>query len=121
MRREGRPINHKKVQRLWREAGLSQPRKRKRRRRMGESVPVTATHMNHVWTYLSACQAGDFIHDRTEGGAPLRTCLCDGRQVLTVEDEHTCLPAGRPGRGWRCLSAVPAQAGRLIAASRRAG
>lgn len=74
LRREGLPINHKRVQRLWREAGLGQPRKRKRRRRTGESVPVKATRMNHVWTY-------DFIHDRTVGGAPLR--------MLTVEDEHT--------------------------------
>lgn len=74
LRREGLPINHKRVQRLWRETGLTQPRKRKRRRRTGESVPVKATHADHVWTY-------DFIHDRTVGGGALR--------MLTVEDEYT--------------------------------
>jgi len=50
--------------RQWKEAGLTQPWKRKRRRRTGESVPVKATCMNHVWTY-------DFIHDRTVGGKPV--------------------------------------------------
>ena len=74
LRREGLGVNHKKVQRLWKEAGLTQPRKRKRRRRTGEGVPVKATRMNHVWTY-------DFVHDRTVGGGAL--------QMLTVEDEYT--------------------------------
>lgn len=67
-------VNHKRVERLWREAGLTQPRKRKRTRHKGRSVPLAATHPNHVWTY-------DFIHDRTEQGQLLR--------ILTVEDEHT--------------------------------
>jgi len=74
LRREGLPINHKKVHRLWQEAELGQPRKKKRRRWLGEGVPVEATHVDHVWTY-------DFIHGRTESGAPLR--------MLTIEDEHT--------------------------------
>ena len=74
LRREGLGVNHKRVQRLWREAGLTQPRKRKRRRRTGEGVPVKATRMNDVWTY-------DFVHDRTVGGGALR--------MLTVEDEYT--------------------------------
>lgn len=74
LRRQGHRVNHKRVQRLWREEGLTQPRKRKRVRHIGGSVPLKATHTNHVWTY-------DFIHDRTEQGQLLR--------ILTVEDEHT--------------------------------
>jgi len=74
LRREGRVINHKRVQRIWREEGLTQPRKRKRKRYLGGAVPIEATHRNHVWTY-------DFVHDRTENGHPLR--------ILTVEDEYT--------------------------------
>ena len=74
LRREGRVINHKRVQRVWREQGLTQPRKRKRKRYLGGAVPIEATHRNHVWTY-------DFVHDRTENGHPLR--------ILTVEDEYT--------------------------------
>lgn len=74
LRREGRVINHKRVQRVWREQGLTQPEKRKRKRYLGGAVPIEATHRNHVWTY-------DFVHDRTENGHPLR--------ILTVEDEYT--------------------------------
>jgi len=74
LRREGRVINHKRVQRVWREEGLTQPKKRKRKRYLGGAVPIEATHPNHVWTY-------DFVHDRTENGHPLR--------ILTVEDEYT--------------------------------
>ena len=74
LRREGMLVNHKRVYRLWREEGLSLPRKRKRTRKPNGSVPLQATHLNHVWTY-------DFVHDRTERGQPLR--------MLTVEDEYT--------------------------------
>ncbi|MBC7093303.1 IS3 family transposase [Candidatus Bipolaricaulota bacterium] len=86
--REGLPINHKRVQRLWKEAGLTQPRKRKRRRRTVEGVPVKATHADHVWT-------DDFIHDRTVGGGALR--------MLTVEDEYT-----REGLAVEVGSSMPA-------------
>ena len=74
LRREGRVVNHKRVQRVWREEGLTQPKKRKRKRYLGGAVPIEATHHNHVWTY-------DFVHDRTESGHPLR--------ILTIEDEYT--------------------------------
>ena len=74
--REGWRINHKRVQRLWRIEGMRVPRKRSKRRRLGDSANSCtrrkATNKNHVWIY-------DFIFDRTE----------DGRQVkvLVVVDE----------------------------------
>jgi len=74
LRHGGLLVNHKRVQRVWKEEGLTQPVKKGRKRRKGGSVPLQATHTNHVWTY-------DFIHDRTEDGQPLR--------FLTVEDEYT--------------------------------
>lgn len=74
LRREGKVINHKRVQRLWREEGLTQPKKSRRIRQKGGSVPLQATHGNQVWTY-------DFIQDRSENGQPLR--------LLTIEDEYT--------------------------------
>ena len=74
LRQDGLLVNHKRVQRVWKEEGLTQPVKKGRKRATGESVPLQATHVNHVWTY-------DFIHDRTEDGQPLR--------FLTVEDEYT--------------------------------
>jgi len=74
LRREGWVVNHKRVQRIWKEEGLTQPVKRRRKRHKGRTIPLKATHADHVWTY-------DFIHDRTEDGEPLR--------MLTVEDEYT--------------------------------
>jgi len=74
LRRDGLGINHKRVQRVWKEARLTQPAKRKRKRYRGGSVPVAAMHERHVWTY-------DFVHDRTENGQSVR--------ILTVEDEYT--------------------------------
>jgi transposase InsO family protein len=74
LRRDGLVINHKRVQRVWKEAGLTQPAKRKRKRYRGGSVPVAARHERHVWTY-------DFVQDRTENGQSVR--------ILTVEDEYT--------------------------------
>jgi len=74
LRRERHVVNHKRIHRLWQEEGLTQPRKRKRIRHKDGSVPLRATHPNHVWTY-------DFIHDRTEQGQLLR--------ILTVVDEYT--------------------------------
>ena len=74
LRRAGMKVNHKRVYRIWKEEGLGLPRKKKRVRNKGSSVPLQATHPNHVWTY-------DFVHDRTVNGQPLR--------ILTVEDEYT--------------------------------
>jgi len=72
LRRDGYVINHKRIQCTWREVGLTQPAKHKRSK--GASVPLKATHKDHVWTY-------DFVHDRTEDNQALR--------MLTVEDEYT--------------------------------
>lgn len=76
LRRDGNHVNHKRVERVYREAGLTLPRHRKRRRRGKSPVPRPnpATTRNEVW----AC---DFVHDRTEYGQKLK--------LLTVVDEHT--------------------------------
>jgi putative transposase len=74
LRHDGVVVNHKRVERVWKKEGLTQPVKKGRKRHKGGSVPLEATHANHVWTY-------DFIHDRTEDGQALR--------MLTVEDEYT--------------------------------
>jgi len=61
LRHEGLVVNHKRVQRMWKEEGLTQPVKKGRKRHKGGAVPLEATHANHVCTH-------DFIHDRTEDG-----------------------------------------------------
>lgn len=69
-------VNHKRVQRLWREEGLRRPvRSRKRRRRAAATGELLrAERPNHVW-------ALDFQFDET----------ADGRRIksLHVVDEHT--------------------------------
>jgi putative transposase len=75
LRREGHRVNHKRVERLWREESLPLPRRRRRRRRPSVyDRPQPATGPNQVWSY-------DFLHDRTEHGQRLK--------ILTVVDEYT--------------------------------
>ena len=76
LRRDGERVNHKRVWRVWREEGLSLPRRRSRKRRIGEkrSLPTVAECRGQVWTY-------DFAYDRTEGGRVLK--------LLVVLDEYT--------------------------------
>lgn len=76
LRRQGRPVNAKRIYRIWQSAGLALPRKRPRRRPKGPTVelPQRAVRPNHVWTY-------DFLFDRTEFGQALK--------LLIVLDEYT--------------------------------
>ena len=69
-------VNHKRVQRLWREEGLRRPvRTRKRRRRHPDSKErLRAERPNQVW-------ALDFQFDETTDGRRLKS--------LHVLDEHT--------------------------------
>ena len=75
LRRQEICINHKKVERLWSEHGLTVPVKRRQRRR-GKSLerPLRALYPNHVWAY-------DFMEDGCINGRKLR--------ILTVVDEFT--------------------------------
>jgi transposase InsO family protein len=75
-RGEGWIVNHKKIQRLWREEGLRVPQRR-RRKRLGASTipgPPTADAPNRVW-------AVDFQFDATTDGRPIK--------IVSILDEHT--------------------------------
>ena len=75
-RGEGWIVNHKKIQRLWREEGLRVPQRR-RRKRHGTSTapdPVIADAPNRVW-------AVDFQFDVTTNGRPIK--------IVSIIDEHT--------------------------------
>jgi putative transposase len=74
LRRRGRVVNKKRVQRLWQQAKLQVKRVQRKRRRPSHLQPQQATHPYHVWTY-------DFVKDRCLDGRPLR--------ILTVMDEFT--------------------------------
>jgi transposase InsO family protein len=60
LRREGCPVNHQRVHRLWKLEGLQLPRRRPRKQRWGPKGEVVhqAEYYNHVWSY-------DFLEDRT--------------------------------------------------------
>jgi len=78
LRAEGWPVNHKRVERLWREEGLKVPKKQPKRGRLwlndGSCVRLRPTHKNHVWSY-------DFMADRTHDGRPIK--------ILTVIAEYS--------------------------------
>ena len=75
---EGWRVNHKRVERIWRQEGLKVPKRQPKRGRLwlndGSCIRLRPQHKGHVWSY-------DFLADRTEDGRPLR--------MLTVMDEYT--------------------------------
>jgi putative transposase len=78
LKREGFRVNHKRVERIWREESLKVPKKQPKRGRLwlndGSCVRLRPTHRNHVWSY-------DFVADRTHDGRPIK--------MLTVIDEYS--------------------------------
>ena len=92
LRLEGLTVNHKRVQRIWREEGLQRPLPRRRKRSRppgGKRELLRAEYPHHVW-------AIDFHFDQTMDGRTLK--------FLNVIDEYSrlCL-AIRVGR--RCRAA----------------
>ena len=78
LRAEGWWVNHKRVERIWRQEGLKVPTKQPQRRRLwlgdGSCIRLRPRHRNHVWSY-------DFVMDRTADGPSFR--------MLTIVDEFT--------------------------------
>lgn len=76
LRTEGWVVNHKRVERIWREEGLKVPQKQKKRKRLylndGSCIRLRPNWQNHVWSY-------DFVADRLSNGRKIR--------MLTVIDE----------------------------------
>jgi len=78
LRAEGWRVNHKRVERIWRQEGLKVPKKQPKRGRIwlndGSCIRLRPLYRHHVWSY-------DFVMDRTHDGRPLR--------MLTVLDEYS--------------------------------
>ncbi len=72
LRTEGWVVNHKRVERIWREEGLRVPAKQPKRGRL--YLNDGSCWRNHVWSY-------DFVSDRLHNGKKIR--------MLTVIDEYT--------------------------------
>ena len=77
-------VNHKRVERIWREEGLRVPKKQPKRARLwlndSSCIRLRPEHKDHVWSY-------DFVEDRTTDGRKFR--------ILNIIDEYTreCLCA----------------------------
>jgi transposase InsO family protein len=78
LRTDGWGVNHKWVERIWRQEGLKVPTRQPKRSRLwfndGSCIRLRPEHRNHVWAY-------DFVFDRTREGRPLK--------LLNVVDEFT--------------------------------
>lgn len=78
LKAEGWHVNHKRVERIWREEGLRVPKKQVKKGRLylndGSCVRLRPCWENHVWSY-------DFVSDRLANGKKFR--------MLTVIDEFT--------------------------------
>lgn len=78
LRLEGYQVNHKRVERIWRQEGLKVPKKQPKRGRLwfndGSCIRKRAEYPGHLWSY-------DFAFDRTHDGKPIR--------LLAVVDEYT--------------------------------
>ena len=74
----GWKVNHKRVERIWRQEGLKVPQKQPRRRRLwlndGSCIRLRPQFKDHVWSY-------DFVTDRTVYGRTFR--------ILNIIDEYT--------------------------------
>lgn len=89
---EGWRVNHKRVQRLWREEGLQLPMRHKKRKRLyhkdSSIIRLRPTHPNRIWAIhcpgrrlRSNLPRGDFVHDKLSNGRSYK--------MLTVLDEFT--------------------------------
>ena len=71
-------VNHKRVERIWRQEGLKVPARQPKRGRLwlndGSCIRLRPERPNHVWAY-------DFVEDRTRDGRKFR--------MLCVVDEFT--------------------------------
>jgi transposase InsO family protein len=81
---DGWRVNHKRVERLWRQEGLKVPQKQPKRGRLwlndGSCIRLRPEHPNHVWSY-------DFVTDRTHDGRAFRMlCIIDEftRECLAI-------------------------------------
>lgn len=87
----GYDINHKRVERIWKENGLKVPKKQPKRKRLwlndGSCIRLRPEYKNHVWSY-------DFVTDQLENKKKLRW--------LNIIDEYSriCI-FSVPRRNWR--------------------
>jgi len=78
LKTEGFKVNHKRVERIWRQEGLKVPARQPKRRRLwlndGSIIRLRPQYPDHVWSY-------DFVMHHTSGNRKFR--------MLTIIDEYS--------------------------------
>ncbi len=78
LQNEGWKVNHKRVERIWRQEGLKVPKKQPKKRRLwltdGSCIHLRPERKDHVWSY-------DIVLVRTTDGRAVR--------ILVIIDEYT--------------------------------
>lgn len=78
LKQEGWTVNHKRVERIWREQHLKADRKQKKKGRLwlndGSCIRLRPEYPMHVWSY-------DIVEDKTHDGKKFR--------ILNIIDEYT--------------------------------
>lgn len=78
LRNESWQVNHKRVERIWKQEGLKMPNKQPKRGRLwltdGSCIRLRPEKKDHEWSY-------DFVMIRTTDGKPIR--------ILVIIDEYT--------------------------------
>lgn len=87
LKAEGWKVNHKRVERIWREEGLRVPKKQKKRSRIylknGSCVRLRPLYQNHVWSY-------DCVEDRLANGRKIKMLtVIDARESLEIRVEKS--------------------------------
>jgi putative transposase len=76
--KHGWRVNHKRVERIWRQEGLKVPQKQPKRSRLwlndGSCIRLRPEYKDHIWSY-------DFMIDRTDAGKAFK--------ILNIIDEYT--------------------------------
>jgi putative transposase len=104
LQRDGEIVNHKRVFRIYKAAGLSVKRKKRKHLVRATQPQTLAAAPNQQW-------AIDFVHDRLETGRSIRVLTVVDtftRECLALEVDH-CLPSQRVTRA---LDQVIAERGR---------
>ena len=115
-------MNHKRMERIWREEGLKVPKKQPKRKRLwlndGSCVRLRSNRRNHVWSFR-------LVADRTSDGLPIRMLTLRGRVHSGVPrdrrcqeaDERRCSRAAeRPVRLQGCAGSYPQRLSREFTA-----
>ena len=79
LRTEGWAVNHKRVERIWRQEGLKVPERQPKRGRLwlndGSCIRLRPLYRGHVWSY-------DFVASRTHDGRSSIRCRSSVTEVV---------------------------------------